>query len=74
MTEQTVETVETPQATETHEPVGMEALFEESEIQAFDDEDVEAGRRICTMLSLLFFYTVIVMSISLGLTLYWIYG
>jgi hypothetical protein len=40
-----------------------EPLFEDAELRQFEADDVEAGRAICKMLSLLFIYTVIAMSI-----------
>lgn len=46
-----------------------EPLFEPEELQQFDADDVQAGSAICKMLSLFFFYTVIVMAVA-G---YWTY-
>ncbi len=40
-----------------------ETLFADDEIAQFEEDDVEAGRAIGKMLSLLFIYTVIAMSI-----------
>lgn len=41
-----------------------EPLFEADELRQFDQDDVTAGKAICKMLSLFFFYTVIVMAIA----------
>ncbi|MEW4527892.1 MAG: hypothetical protein ACF8PG_08310 [Maioricimonas sp. JB045] len=51
-----------------------EHLFDRSELKQFDADDVEAGRAICKMLSLFFFYTVIVMGLSTYITYRWITG
>jgi hypothetical protein len=40
-----------------------EEPFSNQEIQQFDDDDVSAGQSICKMLSILFIYTLIAMSI-----------
>ncbi|MGD9854611.1 MAG: hypothetical protein AB7U20_06620 [Planctomycetaceae bacterium] len=50
------------------EPFGRE------EIREFSSDDVEAGRNICKMLSLFFFYTVIVMGLSTYVTYRWVTG
>jgi len=47
-------------------------LFSQEELRAFDSDDTEAGRNICKMLSLFFFYTVIVMGISAWITYSWV--
>lgn len=49
-----------------------EPLFSPAEIRAFDNDDVEAGKNICKMLSLFFFYTVIVMGLSTLVTYLWV--
>lgn len=49
-------------------------LFTAAELREFDADDVEAGKNICKMLSLFFFYTVIVMGISVWVTWSWIVG
>jgi hypothetical protein len=49
---------ETAAPTETPEP-----LFSNADIREFESEDVAAGRIICKMLSILFIYTLIAMSI-----------
>jgi hypothetical protein len=55
-------------------PIEDTELFTASEIKEFDKDDVEAGRNICKMLSLFFFYTVIVMGISTLVTWRWVTG
>ena len=47
-------------------------LFDPAELKQFDSDDTEAGRNICKMLSLFFFYTVIVMGISTLVTIRWV--
>lgn len=47
-------------------------LFTREELKSFDADDVEAGKNICRMLSLFFFYTVIVMGISTIVTYVWV--
>jgi hypothetical protein len=47
-------------------------LFTRDELKSFDADDVEAGKNICRMLSLFFFYTVIVMGISTIVTYSWV--
>ena len=60
-------------ATETaHAPAAAAPLFDAAELKEFDRDDVEAGRNICKMLSLFFFYTVIVMGISTYVTMRWV--
>lgn len=46
--------------------------FSKEELRHFEDEDAEAGSAIGKMLSLFFFYTVIVMTISSVATYWWI--
>lgn len=46
--------------------------FSRADLQAFDQEDTEAGANICKMLSLFFFYTVVAMGAMTALTYYWI--
>jgi hypothetical protein len=53
-------------------PAPSAPLFQEAELKEFDRDDVEAGRNICKMLSLFFFYTVIVMGISTLVTFNWV--
>jgi hypothetical protein len=50
----------------------VEPLFSPAEVREFDAEDVEAGKNICKMLSLFFFYTVIVMGLSTYVTWKWV--
>ncbi len=45
-----------------------EPLFTPAELREFDADDVEAGKNLCKMLSLFFFYTVIVMGLSTYVT------
>ena len=47
-------------------------LFSRDELKSFDADDIEAGGNICRMLSLFFFYTVIVMGISTWVTYLWV--
>ncbi|MEX0585029.1 MAG: hypothetical protein WD176_00190 [Pirellulales bacterium] len=55
-----------------HAPAAVETadgpLFSAAEIREFDADDVEAGKNLCKMLSLFFFYTVIVMGLSTYVT------
>lgn len=51
-----------------------EVPFDRAELQQFGADDVEAGRNICKMLSLFFFYTVIVMGLSTYVTWKWVTG
>lgn len=53
-------------------PPTLTSVFNAEEIKAFDEEDTEAGRNICKMLSLFFFYTVIVMGLSTYVTMRWV--
>ena len=57
-----------------HTAPAEEQLFDQQELIQFGADDVEAGRNICKMLSLFFFYTVIVMALSTYITWRWIYG
>ena len=41
-----------------------EELFSDADIEQFSNDDTEAGRAIGKMLSIFFFYTVIVMSLA----------
>ena len=61
------ETTAPPQTT-TEEP------FDRAAINEFSADDVEAGQAITKMLSLFFFYTVIVMGLSTYVTYRWVYG
>ncbi len=53
-------------------PAAAAPLFDAAELREFDRDDVEAGRNICKMLSLFFFYTVIVMGFSTYVTMKWV--
>jgi hypothetical protein len=54
-----------------HDPVSIsEDLFDKAEVAEFVAEDQSAGRTICKMLSALFIYTLIAMSIAAGWTYY----
>jgi hypothetical protein len=53
-------------------PTAPVPLFDEADLKEFDRDDVEAGRNICKMLSLFFFYTVIVMGLSTLITYKWV--
>lgn len=57
-----------------HPASAEEHLFNREELKQFGADDVEAGQNICKMLSLFFFYTVIVMALSTYITWRWIYG
>jgi hypothetical protein len=57
-----------------HSAPAEEHLFDRDELRQFGADDVEAGQNICKMLSLFFFYTVIVMALSTYITWRWIYG
>lgn len=48
--------------------------FDRDDIREFSADDVEAGKNICKMLSLFFFYTVIVMGLSTYITYRWVVG
>mgnify|MGYP003627985825 CR=1 FL=1 len=51
-------------ATETAPPAETpEPLFSNADLRDFESDDVAAGRIICKMLSILFIYTLIAMSI-----------
>lgn len=59
-------------ATAEHHSAATEIPFDRAELEQFDLDDVEAGQGIGKMLSLFFFYTVIVMSLSGYITWKWI--
>ncbi len=65
---ETTTTLEVPPAEAPQES----ALFSPEDLKEFDADDTEAGRNICKMLSLFFFYTLIVMSISTYVTIKWV--
>lgn len=69
------ETLTPPTTTDEHaaaEPT--DPLFSREELKQFGEDDVEAGQAICKMLSLFFFYTVIVMGLSTYITYRWVTG
>jgi hypothetical protein len=69
------ETVTPPTTTDEHaqtEPT--EPLFDAMELRQFGADDVEAGQAICKMLSMFFFYTVIVMALATYITYRWVSG
>ncbi len=47
-------------------------LFADTELKEFDRDDIEAGSNICKMLSVFFFYTLIVMGMSTLITYKWV--
>ncbi len=53
-----------------HDTPATEELFEKSELQQFITDDQAAGRAICKMLSALFIYTLLAMSLAAGWTYY----
>lgn len=56
----------------THTPATAADPFTAQELKSFVSDDQEAGRNICKMLSLFFFYTVIVMGLSTFVTYRWV--
>ena len=54
----------------THDAPATEELFDKSELQQFIRDDQFAGRVICKMLSALFIYTLVAMSLAAGWTHY----
>jgi hypothetical protein len=52
-------------------PPASEDVFQVGDADQFQADDTEAGRAICTMLSLMFAYTVGVMILSTLVTVYW---
>jgi hypothetical protein len=53
-----------------HDTSVTEELFEKSELQQFITDDQAAGRAICKMLSALFIYTLLAMSLAASWTYY----
>ncbi|MCA9090926.1 MAG: hypothetical protein KDA90_20070 [Planctomycetaceae bacterium] len=49
-----------------------EPLFSRDELRQFEADDAEAGSAIGQMLSLFFLYTIVVMTISTLVTIWWI--
>ncbi len=68
------ETATAPAATEPSSAATVEEPFDREDIKEFSSDDVEAGRNICRMLSIFFFYTVIVMGLSTYVTYRWVFG
>ncbi len=68
------ETATAPTESEHAAATTLEEPFDREDIQEFSSDDVEAGRNICKMLSLFFFYTVIVMGLSTYVTYRWVFG
>jgi hypothetical protein len=62
------------ESTESHAAVHAPAAdpFTPQDLKGFVADDQEAGRGICKMLSLFFFYTVIVMGLSTYVTYRWV--
>ncbi|MEW4489346.1 hypothetical protein AB1L42_14790 [Thalassoglobus sp. JC818] len=56
----------------THTSEDVESPFGPEEIRQFDADDAEAGRAIGKMLTLFFFYTVVVMIVSAVTTWVWV--
>lgn len=59
---------ETAHGHATQEAENWSSLFNRDELQQFDSDDQEAGRRIGKILSALFVYTLITMSIAVWWT------
>lgn len=57
---------------EHHAPEPFDDHFDPRDIDAFSNEDTEAGAAIGKMLTIFFFYTVLVMILSTVVTYYWI--
>ncbi|MCA8993891.1 MAG: hypothetical protein KDA88_18035 [Planctomycetaceae bacterium] len=55
-----------------HATAEAQNLFTQAELKQFEADDAEAGQAIGKMLSMFFFYTVIVMIISTIATIWWI--
>ncbi len=53
-----------------HAPAATVELFDKAELHQFAEDDRSAGRTICKMLSALFIYTLVAMSIAAGWTYY----
>ena len=64
------QTLTPPTTTDAH--AESEPLFDKDELKQFDADDVEAGQAICKMLSMFFFYTVIVMALATYVTYRWV--
>lgn len=66
------ETATAEHGTAEHAAATEEPLFDRAELKQFGADDVEAGQAICKMLSLFFFYTVVVMGLSTYVTYRWV--
>ena len=52
-------------------PLASDDVFQSADVAQFTADDTEAGQAICTMLSLMFAYTVAAMTVTTLVTLYW---
>jgi hypothetical protein len=52
-------------------PLATDDVFQAADVAQFTADDTEAGQAICTMLSLLFAYTLAAMTVTTLVTLYW---
>ncbi len=52
-------------------PIAADDVFQAADAAQFIADDTEAGQAICTMLSLMFAYTVAAMTLTTLVTLYW---
>ena len=52
-------------------PIAADDVFQSDDVAQFTADDTEAGQAICTMLSLMFAYTVAAMTVTTLVTLYW---
>ena len=68
------ETTTAPATTDQPPTPTVEEPFDREDIKGFSSDDVEAGRNICKMLSLFFFYTLVVMGLSTYVTYRWVIG
>jgi hypothetical protein len=65
---------EMTEMTETHSTGHASGVdpFSPQDLKGFVADDQDAGRSICKMLSLFFFYTVIMMGAMTAITYYWV--
>ncbi len=52
-------------------PIASEDVFQAADVAQFTADDTEAGQAICTMLSLMFAYTLAAMTVTTLVTIYW---
>ena len=52
-------------------PINADDVFQADDVSQFTADDTEAGQAICTMLSIMFAYTVAAMTVTTLVTLYW---